>query len=503
MDDAFHLEASKWIMENPLNPMMAEVNWGNSAEPISEGNQPPLLFYLIAFFMSVFGVQEMFLHGLIAIFCFLALYFFQEISNLLKVQKPKVLLLIFAFNPAMVINQNLMTDVPILAAALSVIYFLLKAKATNKLRFYGFAALSLSFGLLIKYTLLPLLVVVFVAILLSERYKRLIIFLIPGLILLAWSLWNISAFGEAHLAGRGNAEVTWYKIKGFVGTLGAMATFVIVYIYAQVPKKITHYTIFCVFLLFVLAVPLVYIGLIPEGRFSAFLNYTFMAVGFILSAVVLQQIGQRFINDKLAYLQSQEFIIALYLLGMTAFIVLFVPVHATRHILLLIPFLLLLGHKHFSVANAAIYRLAAAVTIALGLLLGISDWVYADFYRNASERITIPQQNKSTVWSLGHWGWQWYSLENGWSIYDTNNEENIKKGDFILIPKNISKQRLNPEFELDTLSFYTEEPNLLTFFSGKHFASMYNTFADKPAWNLSMQPIDTVFVCRVKEELEE
>lgn len=501
MDDAFHLGAAKWIMENPTKPMMAEVNWGDFAAPIYEENQPPLLFYSIAFFMSIFGSEEVFLHLLTAIFCLLALYYFHRITVILETAKPKTMLVIFAFSPALVINQNLMTDVPILAVALSVIYFLLKGKATNRSRYYVLAAISLSIGLLIKYTLLPLVVVVFVAILLSRHYKRLIVLLIPGLMLLGWSLWNISTFGEAHIAGRGNAGFDWYKIKGFMGTLGAMATFVIVFVYANFPKKITEYIIYGLFFLFILAVPFVYTGLIPEAKFSALLNYTFMSVSFTFSALVLKQIAERFVKGKSSYCQSQEFIIALYLLGMTAFILLFAPVHATRHILLLIPFLILLGHRHFAAASMAINRLAVVVTVTLGLLLGISDWVYADFYRNASEQITIPQQNNQTVWSLGHWGWQWYSRENGWEIYAANTQENIKKGDFILIPKNISKQRLNPHLELDTLSFYTEEPNLLTFFSGKHFASMYNTFADKPAWDLSMQPIDTVLVCRVREEL--
>ncbi|GAA5026985.1 hypothetical protein GCM10011506_13160 [Marivirga lumbricoides] len=501
MDDAFHLEAARWIMENPTQPMMAKINWGDFAALIYEENQPPLLFYCIALFMSFFGADEVFLHLLTAIFCFLALYYFHRIALMLHVAKPKMLLVLFAFNPALVVNQNLMTDVPILAIALSVIYFLLKGKATNQSRYYVLAAISLSIGLLIKYTLLPLVVVIFVAILLSGHYKRLFVLLIPALILLAWSLWNISAFGEAHLAGRGSAGVTWYKIKGFMGTLGSMATFVIVFFYANWPGKINQYIIYGFFSLFVLAVPFVYTGLLPEAKFSALLNYTFMAIGFTLSVLVLKQIAERVMKEKFYYFQSREFFIALSLLGMTAFILLFAPVHATRHILLLIPFLILLGHTYFAKATNAINRLIVVVTIVLGLLLGISDWVYADFYRNASEEIAIPQHHSQTIWSVGHWGWQWYSLEKGWQLYDTNNEASIKKGDFILIPKNISKQHINPALRLDTLNYYTEEPNLLTFFSGKHFASMYNTFADKPAWNLSMQPIDTVFVCRVREKL--
>ncbi len=503
MDDAFHLEAATWIVENPTKPMLANINWGDFPAPIYEGNQPPLLFYFIALFMAVFGAHEVFLHLLTAVFCFLALYYFHRISQLLKTKKPKILLTIFAFCPALVVNQNLMTDVPLVAIALSVMFYLLKALKTNKSSHYVAAALIISIGLLIKYTLLPLVVVIFIAIMLSGNYKRAWVIFIPIAILLFWSLWNLLSFGEAHIAGRGNAGVDWYKIKGFMGTLGAMSTFVIVFVYANFPRKITLYLIFGVFSLFVAAVPLVYVEIIPELKFSALLNYTFMAVGFTFTILVLKQVVEKLNKDKLLYLKSQEFTIALYLLGMVAFILLFAPVHATRHILLLIPFLLLLGHQHFNRTPGWINRLTVAVTVVLGLLLSISDWVYADFYRNASEEIEISQHKEQTIWSVGHWGWQWYSLKNGWEIYATTTETDIEKGDIIIIPQKISQQRLNRNFKLDTLNYYTEEPNLLTFFSGKHFASMYNTFADKPAWNLSTQPIDTVFVCRVREGLIE
>jgi hypothetical protein len=30
---------------------------------------------------------------------------------------------------------------------------------------------------------------------------------------------------------------------------------------------------------------------------------------------------------------------------------------------------------------------------------------------------------------------------------------------------------------------------------------MYTTFGDKPAWNLSTQPIDTIFICKVNQPI--
>jgi hypothetical protein len=164
--------------------------------------------------------------------------------------------------------------------------------------------------------------------------------------------------------------------------------------------------------------------------------------------------------------------------------------------LLLIPFILLLGHQHFEATKGIINNLVVTGSIILGLLLGISDWVYADFYRKNASKIHYPNK---TIWSIGHWGWQWYSRQAGMITFAKNNESNVHDGDLIVSPHNLDRQRISKEIQLEPIRFVTESPTFYTFFSGKDFGSMYSSSYKKPAWSLSNKPIDTLFVFKVKK----
>jgi len=80
---------------------------------------------------------------------------------------------------------------------------------------------------------------------------------------------------------------------------------------------------------------------------------------------------------------------------------------ATRHILLVIPFILLFSWDLIDKALHGINKLVITLTIILGLILGISDWKYADYYRQMASSIELPKDR--TVWAVGLWGWQWYA----------------------------------------------------------------------------------------------
>src|ERR1700746_2357057 len=49
MDDTVHLEIARWISTHPLHPMSGLVYWDGIKKPIYQLNQPPLYFYLLAF----------------------------------------------------------------------------------------------------------------------------------------------------------------------------------------------------------------------------------------------------------------------------------------------------------------------------------------------------------------------------------------------------------------------------------------------------------------------
>lgn len=498
IDDTFHLEAAECIAQHPLKPMSGLINWGNSPEPMYEHNQPPLFFYLICIIQQFFGNSEIALHLLLSIFTFLALFYFYKITKFLDVKSPLIILTIFAFCPAFVVNQNLMTDIPILALTLGIMYYLFKGQKWGSLKFYLVSTILLSAGLLIKYSLLPLFFVVLITILATKRYKKAIVLIVPLITLLLWSLWNFLEFGSLHILTRPKSGFEINKIAAFGGTLGAISTFTVVFIYNLIPKKVTRFLIILVFVMFLFFVPFVYLNIIEESSFNNFLNYIFIFNGFILMFLVINLIIRSFIEKKYDYLKTPLFTIATYIIGFSAFIVLFAPFNATRHFILLIPFILLFGHKQFETTRGIINKFVIIVSIVLGILLGISDWIYADFYRKNIHNIKITDNR---VWSIGHWGWQWYSKKAGMLIYSKVNELKVRNGDVIVFPKDISQQQLSKDIQIDTIRFITQSPTFFTFFSGKNFASMYNSFIDKPAWSLSNVPIDTIFICEVKKEI--
>lgn len=498
IDDTFHLEAAKWIGQHPLKPMSGSINWGNSPTPMYEYNQPPLFFYLIYVHQFLFGNSEISLHLLLSVFTFLALLFFFKLTKLLNVKSPVTILTIFAFCPAFVVNQNLMTDIPILALSIGIIYYLLKGQKLDNVKYYLFSVILLTVGLLIKYSLLPVFFVILITILASKSPKKSIVLFIPLIALVLWSVWNFVEFGSIHIISRPKSGFDIGKILAFGSTLGAISTFTAIYIYNIIPKKETRFLIILVFILFLFFVPIVYSNLIEESRFNRLLSYSFLINGFVLISLIVYQAINSFFDKKYDYFKTPYFVIFTYIVGVSTFLALFAPFSATRHVLLLIPFILLFGHKQFETTRGIINKFVVTISIILGTLLGISDWIYADFYRKNVDYINIPD---TRVWSLGHWGWQWYSKNAGMLFYSKNDEFNVRNGDLIVFPKNIDKQQLSKDIQLDTVRFITQSPTFFTFFSGKNFASMYNSFVKKPAWSLSRAPIDTIFICEVKQEI--
>ena len=229
IDDTFHLKAARELREHPLKPMSGLVNWENSPTAMHQHNQPPLFFYLIAATGSVFGESEIVMHLLLSIFTFLVLYFFSKLMEILKVKHRKLLLIVFGLSPALIINQNLMVDVPLLAMILGFSYFTLKAKHSRSYKDYLFAAVFMSLGLLIKYTILPLFIPFILAILINQDYKKLSVLLIPIGTLILWSLWNLHEFDAIHILNRSASTIHINKLYAFMGTLGAVSTFIITF----------------------------------------------------------------------------------------------------------------------------------------------------------------------------------------------------------------------------------------------------------------------------------
>jgi 4-amino-4-deoxy-L-arabinose transferase-like glycosyltransferase len=494
IDDTFHLEAAQYLKENPAKPMSGLITWGDDPTPLYKHNQPPLFFYLIALFTGIFGTSEIPLHLFLSFFTFVALYYFQKSARLVSPQNEKILLILFGFCPALVVNQNLMTDVPVLAIITAMAWFLLQASRTGRLIHYLLAALVLGFGLLVKYSILPLLVVLFLVIFLKRDYKKLLVVLIPVAMLSAWSFWNYVEYGSVHILDRPNSDIHINKFWAFMGCTGSVSAFAVSFLTGAFRSGIIKKVVLSGLVLFIGSIIVFYFSEIPEGQYSKYLNIAFIINGFIIFGTLFMTFLNQMKVGLKKFIESDRFIILLFLTALSAFIILFAPFMSTRHILLVLPFVLLFGCDLIEKASGPMNRLSVILTVILGLLLGISDWQNAGYYRKMAASLELPEG--ATTWSAGLWGWKWYAVENGMKPY-TMNYSDVKEGDYIVFPGDVSPQKINENINLVLVDKKWEEADLLTFFSGNDFASLYNSTQKKPPWTLSKSPVDTIFIYRI------
>ena len=494
MDDAFHLEAAHHLMEHPLRPMSNYINWSSDLKPMGYYNQPPLFFYSIGLIGSIVGYSEIPLHLYLSIFTFFALYFFQKLTRHFDLPNQWLSLVLFAFCPAFIINQNIMTDVPILALILGSCYYLLKAEKEEKRRNYLLSFTFIGVGLLIKYSVLPIFCVLLVSLLIRKDFKFLVFSAIPIGLVLMWSLWNYLDYGAFHIISRPNSNFRLVKLISYLICAGSVLTFSGVIVAGFFNRKWINYVTLGVMILFLATILGSYLEWFNLAFVNKYLEYFFLANGLIVSVVVVIATINRSRKFK-EFIHSQTFIVLLYLAAITAFIIFFAPFNATRHILLSIPFLLIFCWPYIQRATRLLKVSALSMTILFGILHGIFDRQYADYYKSLASEVEVPKN--ATTWTVGHWGWQWYAVKKGMKQYHLS-ESQPEVGDYFVYPMDVSKQKIDPTVQIEIFDKRWIEADLSTFVSGSDFASMYNSFyLYRSPWSLSKAPFDTIVIGRV------
>lgn len=505
IDDTFHLEAARWIEQHPLQPMSGKVNWESTSNPLYHYNQPPLYFYLIAFVGSLLGYNEIVLHLFQSLFTLIAIVSFYKIAEIACPKYATFLSVLLVLNPAFLVNQNLMVDVPLLSLQLLFMYILIKPGVKSGVIRYGLAAVVISITLLIKYTTLPLVMLLLLAPFVRKEPKYFVLGLIPLFVLGLWSIFNYLEFGAIHLLGRPKSIHSFqsYGLKAvsFILCLGSIAPFTIVFVSGvsrEYQRIIKTFIVLAVYI-FISIIVLWYVNFLSDE----FTSYIFL-VGFMtngLLAVVLAMGRKLMLNIPLRDVRENK-IQVLFLLwgvGLGVFLLLYAPFMATRHVLLILPPILLLCADLLKNVTFGMQALAVSVSLGLSLLLGVSDWTSADFYRKQAKEITKVLPENATVWAIGHWGWQWYSKEAGMKQYDYASSE-VAENDYIVAPKRVPKQPINNKLQIEKVKTIVPAVNFLTYFStAGSFASFYYSDHVLSPWSLTKVPVDTINVFRVIE----
>ncbi|TXH22806.1 MAG: glycosyltransferase family 39 protein [Chitinophagaceae bacterium] len=498
-DDAFHLEAASHIMHDPLHPMSGIIRWDNEAPtPIYYGNQPPLLFYMIAGISYLFGYSEIALHIFISIFSFLALFWFYKLTFILNTPKPLILVPLLGFTPAFIVNQNIMTDTPILALMLGGIYYLFLAEKKNHTLNYIISFSLLSIGFFIKYPILLVFAAMAFIFIIKKQYRNFKYFLIPIILITLWCIWNYLEFNSFHLFMR---KLTpkysrWNNTWTFLTCLGSIAPFGLLILNHLFKYKINKLSITITTILFIIAISFLYYS---DDYILNISNYILEALFLINGIVIIGMLTHLFLKGIrfkkfLYFLQSETGMLLIILGALSIFFITIAPFIGTRHLLLTLPFILILSASIIAHNQNWLIGYTIFITVILGSLIGYSDWEYAAFYKKTAKAIMQSPSINTTVWATGIGGWQWYSKYYGMKEYHVDASK-VQIGDILVIARNTPNYRFNSNIKVSLLTkIWGEKVTPFTFLSASHFYSMYHTDVGKPSWKFSKAPVDTIYV---------
>lgn len=241
----------------------------------------------------------------------------------------------------------------------------------------------------------------------------------------------------------------------------------------------------------------VYIGKLDDSITSKYLQSLFLGNGIAVALLLLNEFKRNF-GEFLLEANHSILILYLWIFSGALFVIFFSPFIATRHILLVIvPITLLLAHfieTHLSVFWSAT---ALLLSIFLTLALGISDRIWANYYREKAALIQNELPNKANIYFTGHYGWQWYAKQNGMQQLEALNPQ-IQAGDYLVHADYILRQRLDnipPNLHLEVVKEYTDSPSTLTFFKTTRF---YRNSFKKLPWTINWHPFDKIVVYQVQ-----
>ncbi len=501
IDDTFHLKAAQWLEQHPGAPLGGQVNWIADPEPMHHFNQPPGFFYLVALTARFTGFHEGPLHLMRSLFTLLALLCMYRLALHRAPRHALLLTALFALCPAYMVNQGLMTDVPLLAMVLLFAVFLLVPGRLPAGWRHVLAGLALSAALLIKYSALPMWVVFILWMVLRREWRYIATALIPVAALAIWSAINLHEYGGVHLLDRDGGHSALADIVernlAFVVALGAVAPFSPAFLGAffRNPGRWIAPAWAVGLAVAAVAVLLTASGYLAEAPVNQVLRNLFFINGLLMLGYAV-----RFLPRSIGTATAETWTLAAWAFGMALFLVLFSPQMATRYLLpTLVPVLLLIAPALDRI-NRTAKALALASTGLLGVLLTISDKVYADFFRQQAPIVAreMHAATPGTVWSVGHWGWQWYAEQAGMAVYGTTTSP-VAVGDIVVIPQDIDVQPLAPGLVLEPIAKWDEPPGPATFFNVEQFANMYTSSYGTGAmpWRLTRTHHKTIIAYRV------
>jgi hypothetical protein len=156
----------------------------------------------------------------------------------------------------------------------------------------------------------------------------------------------------------------------------------------------------------------------------------FLANGLLVTLVAGAALGPRPGERR-----EDAALLAGWLVAGTLFPVLLAPFMAVRHVLPVIPALLLVIGRRIEGPGAARWlRAGVGLSVLLGVALAVADRQYADVFRTQAGALRERFGAQARLWYLGDWGWRWYAEAHGMEPY-LNESSVLRTGDLVVIPQ--------------------------------------------------------------------
>lgn len=502
IDDTAYLEIARWIAAHPLHPMQGEVFWGATPERIGAINQPHLYLYVMALWGSVFGWSEVAIHSLLAVFSLAATWLMFRLAQVFTPRWALVATALVIGSPAFVVGQNTMLDVPLLALWLG--FFVLLARpgagTARALALGGICAAAI----LVKYTSLVLLPILVVDAALAKDRAR---WYAVGIVLLAigaWSAFNVWDYGAVHLWQRRAYATPEILDPGkWLLALGATMPCAAALAYLRLQSSRSQWTRYAKWAMpalgaaiLVLIVAVASRAWQPEDRHvDLVLVAWFVASGVVVVLAALATPWQRRagVDAPTAWL----WMLVAWVAGVFAFTILLAPFVATRHVLLALPPLVLLALRAIPADASRIWiAVAVASNVLLAGVVARADAWYAGIYRDEARQLRAALPPEAKVWTVGHWGWQWYSRLNGMTPLGPGAHPAV--GDYVVYPEAVDRQPLPEGLVISTLRVETIEPKRWIEAFAARNAGFYATSAySQIPWSIRHSPIERFVIGQV------
>jgi hypothetical protein len=506
IDDTVHLEAAQWIIQEPRHPMSGKINWDQNTGQFHLLNQPHLYFYLLAIWGGLWGFDEVKMHILQSLFTMACILFIYLIAKEVIRSRALFLTALLTLSPAFVVGQNLMVDIPLLSFWLAFFWVIINPQVKSERRRFVSAGLIAGCACLIKYSSLPLIAVMLLYIIIRRQFHLIWTIGIPVLMLILWSYWNYIDYGSIHIFARQSHPFSWRTIVqmglAWLVCLGSILPYSLIYFRIFWHIKHTSNLIVLKYLILtstVMIISWLYVRNIDVPTIERLFLFLFLGNGITVTLMLLRSFWG--ILGAMCTKEQQPILLLYLWSGFgTVFIILFTPFMATRHVLLVIvPISLLLAH-FIDTPSFAWRAIMLLLTAALTLALGISDRVWANFYREKAALIRNELPSEANVYFTGHWGWQWYAEQNGMKQLEALSPQ-IQPGDYLVYPEGIHQQTLEkipPALRLKIVKKYTEPYSVFTFFSTRDGARFYSSSFLKSPWIVTYNPIDPIIVYRIE-----